>query len=59
MMNKAAAIKLKWKKAKAGTKFPGDTIAIPVGIEDQDQRLVRMAVYDCIYIPVEELKYYQ
>lgn len=47
---------IKWKKAKAGTRFSGDTIAIPIGIDDHDARLVRMAVYDCIYIPVSELR---
>ena len=49
-------MELKWKKANAGHKFNGDAIAIPVGIEDKDPRLVRCAIYDCIYIEVAELK---
>lgn len=49
-------MELKWKKAKAGRKFSGDTIIIPVGTDDKDARLVRCAINDCIYIPVDELK---
>lgn len=49
-------MELKWKRAKAGHKFDGDTIAIPVGIEDKAPRLVRCAIYDCIYISVSELR---
>lgn len=45
---------LKWKKAKAGKKFNGDTVVIYNN--DMDARLVRCAINDCIYIPVEELK---
>lgn len=44
---------IKWKRAKAGRNFGKDTIVIPDG--DTDARLVRCAVYDCIYIPVEDL----
>lgn len=42
-----------WKRAKAGRNFGKDTIIIPDG--DKDARLVRCAVYDCIYILVEDL----
>lgn len=45
---------LKWRRAKAGRNFGEDTLVISDG--DPDARLVRCAVYDCIYISVNELK---
>lgn len=48
---------LKWRKCKAGYKFPSDAIVIPQGVpQDTDPRLVKCAVWDSIYILVEDLK---
>lgn len=42
-----------WRKAKAGHNFGKDTVVLYNG--DPDVRLVRCAVYDCIYIHIEDL----
>lgn len=47
------SFELRWRKAKAGKNFGKDTIVLYNG--DPDARLVRCAVYDCIYIHVEDL----
>lgn len=49
---------LKWRKCKAGYKFPCDAIVIPQDerTTDTDPRLVRCAVWDSIYILVSDLK---
>lgn len=48
---------LKWHLCSAGTKFPSDAIAIPVGNpDDTDPRLVRTAIWDSRYILVSELE---
>lgn len=44
---------IKWRKAKAGRNFGKDTVVLYNG--DPDARLVRCAIYDCIYIHVEDL----
>lgn len=51
-------LELKWRKCKAGYKFPSDAIVIPQDsrTEDTDPRLVRCAVWDSIYILVADLK---
>ena len=47
-----------WRKCKAGCKFSGDAIVIPQDerTTDRDPRLVRCAVWDSIYILVNDLK---
>lgn len=50
------ANELKWKRAKAGETFGGDAVVIRVDSEDTDARLGRFAVYDCMYIRVDELR---
>jgi len=49
---------VKWRKCKAGYKFPSDAIVIPQDerTTDTDPRLVRCAVWDSIYILVSDLK---
>ncbi len=51
-------MELKWRKCKAGYKFPSDAIVIPDDKRtiDRDPRLVRCAVWDSKYILIEELK---
>jgi len=51
-------MELKWRKCKAGYKFPSDAIVIPDDerTTDRDPRLVRCAVWDSKYILVEDLK---
>jgi hypothetical protein len=51
-------LELKWRKCKAGYKFPSDAIVIPDDerTTDRDPRLVRCAVWDSKYILVDELK---
>lgn len=54
--NKSRNIKkgnIVWRKAKAGHNFGKDTVVLYNG--DPDARLVRCAIYDCIYIHVEDL----
>lgn len=47
---------LKWRRCSAGTRFPSDAIAIPIGNpNDTDPRLVRTAVWDSKYILVSDL----
>ena len=48
------SVEIKWKKAKAGRRFDGDTVVLYEG--DPDARLSRCAINDCIYIPVDELR---
>ena len=45
---------LMWRRAKAGRNFGKDTVVLNDG--DPDARLVKCAVYDCLYIHVEDLK---
>ena len=48
---------LKWRKCKAGYRFPCDALVIPIGVpNDRDPRLVRCAVYDSQYLLVDDLK---
>lgn len=49
---------LYWRKCKAGYKFPSDAIVIPNDerTTDRDPRLVKCAVWDSIYILIEDLK---
>ena len=49
---------LKWRKCKAGYKFPSDAIVVPDDerTTDRDPRLVRCAVWDSKYILYEDLK---
>lgn len=49
---------LKWRRCKAGFKFPSDAIVIPDDdrTTDSDPRLVRCAVWNSWFILVENLK---
>ena len=49
---------LKWRKCKAGYKFPSEAIVIPQDsrTNDTDPRLVKCAVWDSKYILIEDLK---
>lgn len=49
---------LGWRRCKAGTAFKSDTIVIPddPNTNDRDPRLVRCAVWDSIYISVDDLR---
>jgi len=49
---------VKWRKCKAGYKFPSDAIVIPDDerTSDRDPRLVRCAVWDSKYILIDDLK---
>ena len=42
----------KWKKAKAGTALPGDSV---IRYPDDDTRFGRVAIRDCEYITIAEL----
>jgi len=50
--------KVRWRKCKAGYKFPCDAIVIPDDdrTTDRDPRLVRCAVWDSRYILIDDLK---
>ena len=56
--NKQPTEEIKWRKCKAGYKFPSDAIVIPNDerTTDTDPRLVRCAIWDSIYILVSDLK---
>ena len=56
--NKQPTEEIRWRKCKAGYKFPSDAIVIPQDerTTDTDPRLVRCAVWDSIYILVSDLK---
>lgn len=41
-----------WKKAKAGTSLPGDSV---IRYKDDDPRFGRVAIRDCEYITIEDL----
>lgn len=49
---------IKWRRCKAGYKFPSDAIVVPDDerTTDRDPRLVRCAVWDSKYILYEDLK---
>jgi len=51
-------MELKWRKCKAGYKFPSEAIVIPQDerTNDTDPRLVKCAVWDSKYILIEDLK---
>lgn len=55
---KIAHFEIRWRKCKAGYKFPSDAIVIPDDerTADRDPRLVRCAIWDSKYILVEDLK---
>ena len=54
----AAQRELKWRKCKAGYKFPSEAIVIPQDsrTNDTDPRLVKCAVWDSKYILIDDLK---
>lgn len=47
---------IKWRKCKAGYRFPSEAVVIPLNNpDDTDPRLVKTAVWDSKYILVSDL----